>query len=160
MPRPTDPNQHRDDIYGDLKAEPAENPAIPAATVVLVRDTDGGPEVLMLKKSSKIAFGGMWVFPGGRIDDEDYPADRDLETAARTAASREAQEEAGVRARPDDFVWFAHWTPPASTPRRYATWFFAAHAQAVGTVEVDGGEIQVCSSVIVHARSIWRRRPG
>ena len=25
----------------------------------------------MLHKNSKLAFGGMWVFPGGRIDDED-----------------------------------------------------------------------------------------
>jgi len=47
-------------------------PAIPAATVVVLRDTETGPQTLMLRRNSKIAFGGMWVFPGGRIDDEDY----------------------------------------------------------------------------------------
>ena len=49
-------------------------PAIPAATVVLLRDAPGGVETLMLRRNSKLAFaGGAWVFPGGRIDPEDYP---------------------------------------------------------------------------------------
>jgi 8-oxo-dGTP pyrophosphatase MutT (NUDIX family) len=135
-----EPEQHKNDIYGDLKAE-STGEAIPAATVVLLRDTEAGPEVLMLRKSSKIAFGGMWVFPGGRIDEEDYSADRDLHSAARVAAAREAGEEAGVNARPDDFVWFAHWTPPPSTRRRFATWFFATHTEALDSISVDGGEI-------------------
>jgi hypothetical protein len=38
-------------------------------------------------------------------------------------------------------VPFAHWVPPAITPRRYATWFFLARA-AEGEVAVDGGEIR------------------
>ena len=68
---------HRNDIYGDLDSD-SGNPAIPAATVILLRDIDGDgkPEVLMLRKNSKIAFGGMWVFPGGRIDPEDFPEER------------------------------------------------------------------------------------
>ena len=134
-------NKHKNDIYGDLSKTKAEEPATPAATVVLLRDTDSGPEVLMLKKNARIDFGGMWVFPGGRIDEEDYPSDRDLESAARTAAARETIEEANVPTKPDDFVWFAHWTPPASTPRRYATWFFVAHTETNNAVEIDGGEI-------------------
>ena len=49
-------------------------PAIPAATVVLLRDGADGVETLMLRRDSKLAFaGGAWVFPGGRIDPEDYP---------------------------------------------------------------------------------------
>ena len=55
------------------------SPAIPAATVVLVRDGAGDDgmgdhgclEVLMLHRVSKVAFGGMWVFPGGKVDDDD-----------------------------------------------------------------------------------------
>ena len=40
--------KHRNDIYGDdLNAEGDGNPAIPAATVVLLRD-DPDPQVLML----------------------------------------------------------------------------------------------------------------
>jgi len=119
----------------------ASEPAlVPAATVVLLRDQPG-LEVLMLHKTSKVAFGGMWVFPGGRIDSEDYPPDGDADQAARHAAARETREETGLVANVDDFVWFAHWTPPPVTPRRFATWFFAARASDA-LVRVDGGEIQ------------------
>jgi 8-oxo-dGTP pyrophosphatase MutT (NUDIX family) len=83
----------------------------------------------------------MWVFPGGRIDAADHPPDGDLNAAARNAAVRETLEEAGIESRPEDYVWFAHWTPPPSTPKRYATWFFAARADS-HAVRIDGGEIQ------------------
>lgn len=133
--------KHRNDIYGDnIGKQDQENPAIPAATVVLLREHPN-LEVLMLHKTSQIAFGGMWVFPGGRIDPEDFPADGDANTAARNAAVRETEEEAGIKSRAEDFVWFAHWTPPASTPKRFATWFFAAKADS-HEVSIDGGEIQ------------------
>lgn len=137
----TDRPKHKNDIYGDdLKAEGDASPAIPAATVVLLRD-DPEPRVLMLHKTSKIAFGGMWVFPGGRIDPDDHPEDGDVDVAARNAAARETMEEAGIPSKPDDFIWFSHWTPPAITPRRFATWFFAAEAGG-HDVTIDGGEIQ------------------
>lgn len=116
------------------------NPAIPAATIVLLRDA-GDLEVLMLHKASQIAFGGMWVFPGGRIDAEDFPHDGDVNIAARNAAVRESREEAGLSLQPEGFVWFAHWTPPPVTPKRFATWFFAARADS-HSVTIDGGEIQ------------------
>jgi len=133
--------KHRNDIYGDdIAVREGGNPAIPAATVVLLRDMDS-LEVLMLHKTSSIAFGGMWVFPGGRIDPDDYPESGDVDLAARKAAVRETREEAGIDAPADDFVWFAHWTPPPSTPKRFATWFFAARATD-HAVSIDGGEIQ------------------
>ena len=50
---------------------------IDAATVVVARDSTEGLEVLMLRRNSKIYFGGMWVFPGGKVD----PADRADSTA-------------------------------------------------------------------------------
>ncbi len=133
--------RHRNDIYGDGHGSPEEaTPAIPAATVVLLREAPE-LEVLMLHKTSKVAFGGMWVFPGGRIDPHDYGPEGDPHTAARNAAVRETLEEAGIVVRADRFVWFAHWTPPPSTPKRFATWFFAARADD-HAVSVDGGEIQ------------------
>jgi len=113
---------------------------VPAATVVLVRDGDGGLETLMLHKNSKLAFGGMWVFPGGRIDDEDREGAASAEDAARRAAVREAAEEADLRVDAGDLAWFAHWTPPAGAPRRFATWFFVGPAPD-GAVTIDGGEI-------------------
>lgn len=115
--------------------------AIPAATVVLLRDSDHGLETLMLHRSSTVAFGGMWVFPGGRVDAGDRrPDDRDDEAPARRAAVREAAEECGLVIEPHEVVPFSHWTPPAVSPRRYATWFFVARATD-GDVLVDGGEI-------------------
>ena len=135
--------QHRNDIYGDIDKVPEEEtPAIPAATVVLLRDGDDGVETLMLQRTSKVHFGGMWVFPGGRIDPEDHPEDGDSLAAARQCAARETREETGLLVEPDEFAWFAHWTPPPTTPRRYATWFFATAAAGHDSVSVDGHEIQ------------------
>ncbi|MGQ0830210.1 MAG: NUDIX hydrolase [Microthrixaceae bacterium] len=117
-------------------------PAIPAATVILLRDAPGGLETLMLHRTSAVAFGGMWVFPGGRVDDGDRRADdADDEDAARRAAAREAAEECGLHIATSELVAFSHWTPPIETPRRYATWFFVARATE-GDVLVDGGEIR------------------
>jgi 8-oxo-dGTP pyrophosphatase MutT (NUDIX family) len=119
-----------------------EKPPSPAATVILVRDAPGGLETLMLRRSSKVAFGGMWVFPGGKVDAADragLAADDELE-AARRAAVREAVEEAGLAIPAESLVPFSHWTPPAIAPVRFHTWFFLAPAP-VGRVAVDQGEI-------------------
>jgi 8-oxo-dGTP pyrophosphatase MutT (NUDIX family) len=137
--------------------EPDET-LVPAATVVLVRDGTAGVETLMLHKNSRLAFGGMWVFPGGRIDAEDREGAGDAETAARRAAVREAAEEAGLVVSLDDLVWIAHWTPPAITPRRFATWFFVGPAPE-GAVTIDGGEIHD-AAWMAPAEAIARRDAG
>jgi 8-oxo-dGTP pyrophosphatase MutT (NUDIX family) len=118
----------------------ASGELIPAATVVLLRDGPTGLETLMLRKNSKIAFAGMWVFPGGRIDAGDGHADDEPEQRARRAAAREAMEECALELNPAHMSWFSHWTPPALGNRRFATWFFAALAPA-GEVSIDDGEI-------------------
>ena len=118
--------------------------AIPAATVILLRDTDAGIETLMLRRNSKLAFGGMWVFPGGRVDPEDHAGDATNDPhdfdAARRAAVREAQEESGLAVELEALVALSHWTPPPQTPKRFATWFFVAPAPE-GAVTIDDGEI-------------------
>ena len=50
--------------------------AIPAATLIVVRDRpDGPPELLMVERSEGMAFAaGALVFPGGRIDAADVRA--------------------------------------------------------------------------------------
>ncbi len=133
---------------------------IPAATVIPLRDTEAGVEVLMLRKNSKLAFGGMWVFPGGRIDPDDEVGGDELQTA-RLAAVREALEEADLLVDPTGLVPFSHWTPPAMSlngPKRFATWFFVCRAPVgeAGEVTIDGGEIH--EDAWVRPSDMLRRR--
>lgn len=74
------------------------SPAIPAATLVTVRERPGGPpELLMVERAEGMAFaGGALVFPGGRIDEGDRTAGRHGESAARVAAIRETLEETAI----------------------------------------------------------------
>ena len=104
---------------------------VDAATVILIRDSPDGLETLMLRRNSKLEFvGGMWVFPGGRLDPEDWEgvAEGDLIGASRRACVREAKEESGLDVEESSLVVFAHWTPPAITVKRFLTWFFIAPA--------------------------------
>ncbi|MAE94922.1 MAG: NUDIX hydrolase [Deltaproteobacteria bacterium] len=60
---------------------PSRTPQVvpkPAATVVLVRDADRGVEVFMMERSAFGDFGGLHVFPGGKVD----PADDSARAAA------------------------------------------------------------------------------
>ena len=119
---------------------------IPAATVVPIRDTDAGMEVLLLRRSSAGAFGGMWVFPGGKVDEADGAgvdgSEAEELARARAAAVREAREEAGIELVPSSLVRLSFWLPPPEAPRRYATWFFIAPFQGGPDVVVDLGEIK------------------
>ena len=56
-----------------------------------------GVETLMLRRNSKLAFaGGAWVFPGGRIDPEDYPGRRASPTTP-TRCYRGGPQRGGAR---------------------------------------------------------------
>lgn len=115
----------------------------PASTVVLLRDTDEGMETLMLKRNKALMFaGGLWVFPGGAIDQADMDAGGgDVNAAARIAAAREAQEESGLTPDLDNMVQLSQWTTPTAEPKRFQTWIFAAPIAHDDTVTIDGGEI-------------------
>src|SRR5688500_8050910 len=87
---------------------PAREPAplLPAATVLLLRDTPEGLEVLMTRRSASASFApGAYVCPGGRIDEADAvaqavatrrPTQSDLQLTQSVAAVRECFEELGV----------------------------------------------------------------
>lgn len=135
-----------------------ESLAIPAATVAVLRDGPGGPESLMLRKNSRLAFGGMWVFPGGRIDEDDHDGSGDLIAAARNAAAREASEEADIVLDPSDLVHFSYWIPPPIAPKRFATWFFVAEAPSA-EVTIDDREI-VHHEWMTPAEAMRRRDTG
>jgi len=52
-----------------------DQPIRSAATLILVRQAHPQYEILMLKRTTRTAFaGGMYVFPGGRVDESDYNA--------------------------------------------------------------------------------------
>ena len=73
--------------------------AIPAATLILVRERPGtAPELLMVERSGKMAFAaGALVFPGGRIDEADRQLGESLGIdPATVAAIRETVEETAV----------------------------------------------------------------
>ncbi len=112
------------------------NDPIPAATLVILRDRDGGaPDLLMVERAKAMAFaGGAMVFPGGRVD----PGDHALATAmqagddgpARIAAIRETIEEAGV----------AIGVSPAPSADQLAAIRTRLHrGDAFGTILADGG---------------------
>ena len=124
-----------------------DSPLLPAATVALLRQGPAGVETLIMRRNPNLrVMGGMWVFPGGRVDAADHAGGTDAGrpddtyAAARKAAVREAHEEAGLRVDPQSLVPLSHWIPPPDFPHQLATWFFLAPAPP-GAVRVDGGEI-------------------
>lgn len=77
-----------------------------AATILLLRDTPAGIEVLMTRRSATASFApGAYVFPGGHIDEADEAAKRiatrrptqsRVQRTQAIAAIREAFEELGI----------------------------------------------------------------
>lgn len=133
------------ECFDDLPPDPFEGLgaiAVDAATVLPLRDGAQGLESLMLRRASGLSFaGGMWVWPGGRIDDLDRADAVSHEHAARRAAVREAAEEASLELEPSALVWFSHWTPPPENPKRYRTHFFAVAAEDTDAITPDGNEM-------------------
>jgi 8-oxo-dGTP pyrophosphatase MutT (NUDIX family) len=110
-------------------------PPRPAATVVLVRDGEAGPEALLLRRHRRSGFAAdAWVFPGGVVDasdradatdrldgpsPEDWARRLELDDAAEaagyvTAAIREAFEETGILLAHPDRTGVAHQHPAES----------------------------------------------
>jgi 8-oxo-dGTP pyrophosphatase MutT (NUDIX family) len=76
-----------------MAAVPAPVPALPAATVTLVRDTRAGVEVLMLQRNHQSGFmPGMFLFPGGALD----PGDSSDAVLARCAGLTDAAASAAL----------------------------------------------------------------
>ena len=91
-----------------------------------------------MRKELQIAFGGMWVFPGGKVDDEDWDGANEDVDAARNAAIREAAEgHTWVEAH--EMVVFVTGSA-GDRAEAYATWFFAAPVEDDDVI-IDDGEI-------------------
>jgi len=136
--------------------EAADVPPVPAASVILLRDSP--LEVLMIRRHAKSTFvPDAWVFPGGMVEATDHELGDGTELGTmRVAAARELFEESGiwlgtpladgdskrrallageipfaalVREAPLDLaslVWTSHWITPVGVPKRYDTYFFLA----------------------------------
>jgi 8-oxo-dGTP pyrophosphatase MutT (NUDIX family) len=105
-----------------------------AAAVILLRESRGGPEVLLVQRNPEQRFmGGAWVFPGGAVHTDDGGHDR--------TAMRELEEEAGIALRdPGVLVPFSRWITPAEVKVRFDTYFFAGEAPPGAEATPDGSE--------------------
>ncbi len=105
-----------------------------SASLILLRDSPKGPEVLLVQRNPEQKFmGGAWVFPGGATHADD--ADE------RTTALRELEEEAGIALTAgSELVRYSRWITPAEVSRRFDTHFFVAQAPDGAQVRVDGAE--------------------
>src|SRR3954447_176383 len=95
-----------------------QGPEIPprvAASVIVLRDSAAGPEVLLVQRNPEQRFmGGAWVFPGGAVD-----ADESVEESA----VRELREEASITLAPGaELLPFSRWITPAEVKIRFDTW--------------------------------------
>lgn len=140
-----------------------------ASTVCVVKDT-AELEVLMVKRPLASRFmPGVWVFPGGAVDDEDgrEPAGfSDTSDEWRVAAMRELIEETGIwittegtieKSVTDDpfgdlassgltidvdaLTYFSNWVTPEVFPIRFDTRFFLAKVDPETVGSVDGDEL-------------------
>jgi 8-oxo-dGTP pyrophosphatase MutT (NUDIX family) len=117
----------------ELNTGPVTPPRL-AASVIVLRDSATGPEVLLVQRNPEQRFmGGAWVFPGGAVHDEDgNPAE---------AGRRELEEEAGVPL-PDasGMVPFSRWITPEEAKIRFDTYFFVLEAPEEIAPRCDGEE--------------------
>lgn len=117
-------------------------PIKPAATVMLIRETEADIQLLLVRRNTTLSFAsGFWVFPGGKIDPDElekYPVELD---AARVAAIREVKEECDLDIDQSTLDFFVHWTTPVMQKRRFSTYFFYALQSKDQKVTVDGSEI-------------------
>jgi 8-oxo-dGTP pyrophosphatase MutT (NUDIX family) len=109
-----------------------------AATVILLRGGGEHLEVLLVRRTPHARFmGGVWVFPGGAVDDHEGEGDR----AHRMAAIRELHEEAAIElGDPATLVKFSRWITPAAVQIRFDTHFFLAPLPSGQEPKVDGEE--------------------
>jgi len=144
--------------------------------------------VLMVHRNSRGFFGGIVVFPGGRVDEGDTVRGGrgDEESAHRWAALREFAEEAGILITVDGpvsapglrdaafYEWLddqplipgvdrlvlvSRWVTPEYAPRRFDTRFYVVACLDPPEVAIDGDEL-VSHEWVVPEVALERHRSG
>jgi 8-oxo-dGTP pyrophosphatase MutT (NUDIX family) len=137
----------------------------PAASLLLVRETRSGPEVLMgLRRAAHRFMPNRLVFPGGAVDPEDHDAicgtplrpevrkrlevaaSPGLATALAAAAVRELLEETGLSlgtpSRLHVLDYLCRAVTPAAQPLRFDARFLVADAAAATGTLAGSGELE------------------
>jgi 8-oxo-dGTP pyrophosphatase MutT (NUDIX family) len=159
---------------GDEAFDPRAVAVRDAATVMLVRDGLDGLEVFMLQRTLKAVFAsGMYVFPGGAVDDADRSPDVEawcdgladgqasgvLEVPAGglaywIAAIRECFEEAGVLlARRRDGAYVRFDEPEVES--RYLAYRSAVHSGRLRLIDLCADEGLRLATDDIHYVSHW-----
>src|SRR4051794_425987 len=120
---------------------PPPTPPQAASVVLLRRGGKHSPRALegvVLRRSEEARFmPGVWVFPGGSLDQ----ADGAEEAGLRACALRELAEEAGIELDAgEELVPFTRWITPEVIATRFDAWFFLALAPAHTPPRPDGLE--------------------
>jgi 8-oxo-dGTP pyrophosphatase MutT (NUDIX family) len=137
---------------------------IDAATVILLRDGAAGLETLLLcRGKSKTVMNKAWVFPGGKLDSDDFAQEAAVTNlphppasmlnepqlehrkacALFAAACRETREETGVVLRAEHLIPWSRWiTPnePSMMKKRFDARFFITRLPDGQTATHDGEE--------------------
>ena len=141
-----------------------------AATLLLIRDLDDQLEVFMVERPGSGDFGGLHVFPGGKVDSADGTVEAhcvgiDDEEASRrlgvqsegiaywVAAIRESFEEAGAVLCYRDGVLLD--TSDGEVGRRFAEYRDAIHSGALSMAALCELESLVLATDRVHYFSHW-----
>jgi 8-oxo-dGTP pyrophosphatase MutT (NUDIX family) len=107
---------------------------------------DRALEVLLGRRNLEARFmPGVWVFPGGAVDDEDFEAAGDdsldaEERAHRACGVREVAEEVGITVAAEDLRPWSRWITPEQVKIRFDTRFYLALAPAHSPPLPDGEE--------------------
>lgn len=145
-----------------MSPAPPAKPVRPrhAASLILLRKTLAGPQVLMGRRPAKSRFApDVFVFPGGRLDTADFDrpvlaqladdcvrrtgADARLAAALASAAIRETEEETGLRLANDHgpLTLAARAITPTNSPVRFHARFFAVDADQASGDAADSHEL-------------------
>ena len=115
----------------------------PAATVMLVRETDAGVEVFLMERSMAGVFGGLHVFPGGKVDEADHAAQ--WEAIGNGPPDAEASRVLGV-----DAGGLGYWVACIRECFEEAGVLLATGA--------DGGLLELRDAVVRERFTRWRAR--